>query len=143
MTIIEKIKADHKEEIANIKKEHLEEIKDIKKANSKDGMVAYFISVLQQSDDLIKYWQEMVQSLTLEINKLQKYEKVEKVLKENKETVDWIEGLLENHNITETVDTGKLMKKYEELVVKQSEGMNMMRDILTSKNDANHGHDRG
>ena len=145
LAIIDKMKADHKDEIDNIKKEHSEEMKAIKEDFSKDGskyenkMAAYFISVLKQSNDLIKYWQEMMQSLTEEITKLQKYQKVEKVLQENKETVDWLEGLLKTYNITDSVNTEKLLKKYEELVIKQSGGMNMLIEILTSKNSSSHG----
>ena len=127
------MKADHKEEIENIKKAHKEEIEEIKETHDQNRMAAYLITVLQQSNDLIKYWQGMVKSLTVEISKLQKYQKIEKVLTENKETVGWIEGLLENHNITDTVDTEKTLQNYKTLVEKQGEGMNTMREILTSR----------
>ena len=47
-----------------------------------------------------------------------------------------IEKLLENSNMSESVDTTKLLTVYKEVFEKQSESLNLVMKMLTSKNNS-------
>ena len=93
--VIEKMKVDRMEEMKNANEKHQQRIKEIQEANSEnevkfqnritgnEKMVEYLQDVLRESDSLIRFWQELVKTQALQLNKMENYQDLLKSLKES------------------------------------------------------------
>ena len=80
-------------------------------------LLIFDISVLTMGEDPIKEAMKMLELETIE-------------------NLRNIEKLLENSNMAESVDTTKLLTVYKEVFEKQSESLNLVMKMLTSKNNS-------
>ena len=111
LAIIEKMKIDHEDEITRIKEKYEEEIESIKeeheneviklkslilenetkyerKLSAKDTLTQYVMNVLKDSDNLIKFWQNLVKSQAKELSKFEKYHEIEEILNEKEKIIE-------------------------------------------------------